>query len=164
MSFKIVDLSDQIYRELDEPEDINVASIAFWIRSNIYQLNILLNKEYQINSNSLEIEPDTFSGLEGSILKKLYSIHYYTRLYKKTLGSASLDSVVSVTDDGSTVVKINKNELAKNYAQLKNQEVDSLNKLIDLYKINSASPIQVAGDDVVSADLKLYNKSPRTRD
>jgi len=32
---KIVDIADEIYRELAEPSTISIPSIAFWIRSNV---------------------------------------------------------------------------------------------------------------------------------
>lgn len=154
MTNKIVDISDEIYRELGEPSDLSHASIAFWLRTNIGDLNILINKKFYIVENTLEVgveenSGDSFGNIEKSIFKMLFSIHYYERLFRNALGAASVDSVVSVTDDGSTVVKINKNELAKNYSQLRKQINEELLALTKNYNINEAKPIQVAGDDTI---------------
>jgi hypothetical protein len=153
MTNKIVDISDEIYRELGEPNDITLSSIAFWLRTNIGDLNIMINKKFYIDETTLEItseDTDPFGNIEKSIFKMIYSIHYYERLFRNALGSASLDTVLSVTDDGSTVVKINKNELAKTYAQLRNQISDELQELTKNYNLNEVKPLQVAGDDTIA--------------
>jgi hypothetical protein len=168
MTTKIVDIADELYRELGEPADLSIASIAFWLRTNIGDLNILINKKYYIDPNTLEVavteeSGDEFTNIEKSIFKMIYSIHYYERLFRNALGAASTDSVISVTDDGSTVVKINKNELAKNYAALRNQINDELTTLTKNYNLNEAKPLQVAGDDTIPSPYysQTYNV-PRT--
>ena len=164
MTNKIVDISDEIYRELGEPSDLSHASIAFWLRTNIGDLNILINKKFYIVENTLEVgveenSGDSFGNIEKSIFKMLFSIHYYERLFRNALGAASVDSVVSVTDDGSTVVKINKNELAKNYSQLRRQINEELLALTKNYNMNEAKPIQVTGDDIIPGNFKDHNNT-----
>jgi hypothetical protein len=164
MTNKIVDISDEIYRELGEPSDLSHASIAFWLRTNIGDLNILVNKKFYIVENTLEVgveenSGDSFGNIEKSIFKMLFSIHYYERLFRNALGAASVDSVVSVTDDGSTVVKINKNELAKNYSQLRRQINEELLALTKNYNMNEAKPIQVTGDDIIPGNFKDHNNT-----
>lgn len=165
MTTKIVDVSDEIYRELGEPSDISIASIAYWLRTNLANLNILINKKFYIDSD-LEISgtpTEPFSLIEKNIFKKMFIIFYYERLFRNSLGAASIDSVVSVTDDGSTVVKINKNEIAKNYAQLKTQSKDELDHLIKSYHLNEISPKQVAGDDTIPGNTEINNDHVYTR-
>jgi hypothetical protein len=168
MTTKVVDIADELYRELGEPSDLSIASIASWLRSNIGDLNILINKKFYINQSTLEVAAteesgDDFTNIEKSIFKMIYSIHYYERLFRNALGAASTDSVISVTDDGSTVVKINKNELAKNYASLRKQINDELTVLTKNYNLNEATPLQVAGDDTIPSPYysQTYN-TPRT--
>ena len=55
---KIVDIADEIFRELDQPKDVSVPQIAFWIRVNVGSLNNLINTEYAIDTTTLEISPD----------------------------------------------------------------------------------------------------------
>ena len=45
---KIVDIADEIYRELGEPSTISIPAIAFWIRSNVGELNNRLNTTFKI--------------------------------------------------------------------------------------------------------------------
>ena len=154
MTTKIVDVADEVYRELGEPADISIASVAYWLRTNIGKLNVLLNKPYLINETTLEIyssdeTKDPFGINEKTIFKKIYTVYYYERLVRNALGAASTDSVLSVTDDGSTVVKVNKNELAKTYSDLKKQVDAELKNLLDKYELNEVKPLQVAGDDTI---------------
>lgn len=168
MTTKIVDISDEIYRELGEPEDISIASIAFYLRTNIGSLNVLLNKSYTINTSTLEIQDtskDPFDLNEKTIFKKLYTIHYYDRQLRKTLVSVNLDSVISISDEGSSVTKVNKNELSKTFSNIKKQEMLELNQLLYAYNDNEITPLQVAGDDAIPAtstqgdqSTNIYNR------
>jgi hypothetical protein len=153
MTYKIVDLASELYDELGEPVDISIPSIAYWLRSNIGDLNIMINKKFYIDETTLEItseDTDLFGNVEKSIFKMIYSIHYYERLFRNALYAATQDSVISISDEGSSVTKINKNELAKNYAALRKQINDELNVLTKNYNLNEAKPLQVAGDDTIA--------------
>lgn len=145
---KIVDIADEIFRELDQPKDISIPQIAFWIRVNVGSLNNLIHTEYAIDTSTLEISPDP--GIqEKSILKRLYNIHYYNLKLRGSLGAVSLDTIVEVGSDGSYVKKVNRNETSKIYVSIKRQEQEELNKEIASYKTGKAKPIQVAGDDTI---------------
>ena len=77
MTTKIVDVADEVYRELGEPADISIASVAYWLRTNIGKLNVLLNKPYLINETTLEIyssdeTKDPFGINEKTIFKKIF--------------------------------------------------------------------------------------------
>jgi hypothetical protein len=153
MTYKIVDLATELYDELGEPVDVSIPSIAYWLRSNIGDLNIMINKKFYIDETTLEItseDTDPFGNVEKSIFKMIYSIHYYERLFRNALYAATQDSVISISDEGSSVTKINKNELAKNYASLRKQINDELNVLTKNYNLNEAKPLQVAGDDTIA--------------
>jgi len=154
MTTKIVDVADEVYRELGEPSDISIASVAYWLRTNIGKLNVLLNKPYLINETTLEIyssdEPkDPFGINEKTIFKKIYTVYYYERLFRNALGAASTDSVIDISQNGFSARKINKNELAKTYSELKKQADAELKILTDKYEINVIAPLQVAGDDTI---------------
>ena len=168
MTTKIVDISDELFNELGEPDDISIASVAFWLRTNVGSLNVLLNKDYSINGSTLEIESinNSFTISEKSIFKKLYIIHYYDRQLRKTLNSISLDSVVSISDEGSSVTKVNKNELSKTFSSIKKQEMLELKELLNKYELNEVAPLQVAGDDTIPGlstegdqSVNIYNRA-----
>lgn len=155
---KVVDIADQIYRELAEPDDISIASVAYWLRSNIGSLNNYINQDFYVDSSTLEIDrvDDSdgatvleISDIEVSIFKKMYSVYYYNKKVLSTLGAASTDAVIELESDGSRITKINKNEQSKTYAQLKKQEYEELVYLINLYKNAKCQPNQVAGNDTV---------------
>lgn len=104
MTTKIVDIADEIYRELGEPDDVSIPSIAFWLRTNLGKLNILLNKAYSINTINLEVEaisPETFTILEKAIFKKMYTISYYDRQIIKLIGKSNTLTLIS-TDTSSS--------------------------------------------------------------
>lgn len=146
---KIVDIADEIFRELHQPTEVSIPQIAFWIRVNVGTLNNSINTCYTIDTNTLEINPDP--GIEEkSILKRLYVIHYYDLRVRAALGAASTDPVVEVTSDGASVRKLNRNQTSQLFLTLKKQEADDLNRLVASYKLSKSTPIQVAGDDTVA--------------
>jgi hypothetical protein len=98
MTNKIVDIADEIYRELGEPSDVSIPSIAFWLRTNLGKLNILINKRYTINTLDLEVDaisPETFTITEKSIFKKTYNIHYYDRQIIKLIGKSNTLNLIN---------------------------------------------------------------------
>ena len=164
MTTKIVDIADEIYRELGEPSDLSLASIAFWLRTNIGDLNILINKKYYIIESTLEIgilegSGDVFGDLEKSIFKMIYSVHYYERLFRNALGAASTDSTIEIDQNGFRAKRVNKNELAKTYSDLRKQIVSELDILTRNYNLNESQPLQVAGDDTIEAPGRSYSYS-----
>lgn len=165
MTTKIVDIADELFRELGEPDDITIPSVAFWLRTNIGAVNVLLNKTYTIDPSNLEITSDIFGINEKAIFKKLYFIHYYDRQLRKALINVSLDSVVSISDEGSSVTKVNKNEISRTVASIKRQEMDELREMLNKYELNEVTPLQVAGDDTIPGlnegqeSANIYNRS-----
>ena len=154
MTTKIVDVADEVYRELGEPADISIASVAYWLRTNIGKLNVLLNKPYLISETTLEIyssdeTKDPFGINEKDIFKKIYTVYYYERLFRNALGAASTDSVIEIDQNGFRAKKVNKNELAKTYSDLKKQSDEALKMLLDKYELNEVTPLQVVGDDTI---------------
>ena len=169
---KVVDIADEIFRELSEPSTLSIPAIAYWVRSNVGELNNYLNTSFRVSHSTFEIEesvdvtgrqPVSFNSAvdnstlelqfeEKAVLKKMYNVHYYDQQLRSTLGAASNDPVVEVVSDGSKVRKINKNELSKTYASLKRQEYDELSDMITAYKLRLSAPVQVAGGVDVGAE------------
>ena len=160
---KIVSIADETYRELASPSDLSIAAISFWLRTNLGQLNNLINTSYALDVNTQELETG-LSIEEAVIFKKLYFVHYYDIKIRATLGAASSDSVVEVSSDGARVRKINKNEISKTWMSARNLERDDLTRLVTAYKLTESSPRQVAGDDTITEGNNtraqdLYNRS-----
>ena len=158
--FKVVDIADQIHRELGSPTDLGISVIAFWVRTNIGGLNNMINQNFKINGNYEvdRVDPDNdiltvdIDINAISVLKKMYMVHYYDSKVRSTLSAAATDSVVELASDGSRIRKINKNEQGKTYAALKKQEYQELNA----YKAGEAVPLQVAGNDTIEGDYNPY--------
>ena len=145
---KVVDIADELYRELSYPTDVSIPVIGFWLRTNLGTLNNLVDATYILNNVNLEITPD-MALEEKAIFKKMYIIHYFDIQVRSVLGAAAVDSVIEVSADGATVRKINRNELSKTYLSLRKEHVIELETLITSYKRNKFNPIQVVGDDTV---------------
>lgn len=154
MRMKITDISHEIFTELGSPTSLSIPAIAFWLRTNIGTLNNLINTTFILNATH-EIEQTIDSVTteigreETSILKKLHLIHFYDTLVRDSIGAASWNSVIEVTDMNARVRKINRSEIGKTLAQVKKEENAQLGKLVIAYKSGSATPLQVAGDDTV---------------
>jgi hypothetical protein len=164
MTTKIVDVADEVYRELGEPADISIASVAYWLRTNIGKLNVLLDKPFLISDTTLEIyssdeTKDPFGINEKTIFKKIYTVYYYERLFRNALGAASTDSTIEIDQNGFRAKRVNKNELAKTYSDLKKQSDEALKMLLDKYELNAVTPLQVAGDDTIEAPGRSYSYS-----
>tara|TARA_B100000427_G_scaffold295838_1_gene275180 strand:- start:1294 stop:1917 length:624 start_codon:yes stop_codon:yes gene_type:complete len=76
---KIVDIADELYRELGEPSSISIPAISFWIRSNVGELNNRINTTFKISEYgedayefsgsfvSPEYEPQAFNEGSGAL-------------------------------------------------------------------------------------------------
>ena len=168
---KVVDIADEIFRELGSPTTLSIPPIAFWVRTNLGGLNSKLNTVYVINSTSMEIEQTTtdIAGVkttteigdnEKYILKKMYLIHFYDVQIRNTLGAASTDAIIEIEADGTRVKKVNKTEQGRWYQNAKRTELEELKNIIHLYRNNSCKPLQVAGDDSIHGTSHLTTFRP----
>lgn len=76
---KIVDIADELYRELGQPSTISIPAISFWIRSNVGELNNRINTTFKIvdygseayefsgSFISPENEPQVFNEATGAL-------------------------------------------------------------------------------------------------
>ena len=148
---KVVDIADEIFRELGEPTSLSIPAISFWLRTNVGQLNNYIHTEYSASP------PVEIGDNEKTILKKMYFIHYYDQRLRTHMTTMDTDTILSVRDGDSSVTKVNRNEIAKSIAAVKAQEYSELLKMIQAYVSNKAGPYQVAGDDTANADSTKYN-------
>ena len=52
---KVVDIADEIFRELSEPSTLSIPAIAYWVRSNVGELNNYLNTSFRVSHETFEI-------------------------------------------------------------------------------------------------------------
>lgn len=159
MSVKVIDLSQELYEELSSPTDISMASISFWIRSNLGRLNNLLGTSFDINETNLEITPDMNINI-SSIFKGLYHIYNIERLARGSFGASS---VVEIQSDGGIARLSSSTEKGKAYLQLRNQMKDALDDEISNYLNAGTEPLAVHGSDSLNTVYNLcydvYNRS-----
>jgi len=149
---KVVDIANEIYIDAGSPTSTSIPAIAFWIRGKVGELNNLIFEDF-------DIDDDTFEILDGdgneipieavSIIKKMYKVYDFEVQIRSNMNSISTDSIIEVTDQGSSVRKINRNEVSKTFASLKSTEQQALKDLITAYRMRGASPTQVVGDDTI---------------
>lgn len=162
----VLDLADELYRELETPSDLSIPSVVFWLQSNIGELNNLIGTSYLLSS---DYQIKTSDGTEIDILaaaiyKQMYRVRRAKTLVLRNLGAASTETVLSVDSDGAAVRKINKTTLGSEYRQLAKDEQEVLTGLCNLYKKSKALPIQIAGDDTVEAySTTIYSDEIRIR-
>ena len=160
---KTVDIADEIYRELGSPSSTSISAIAFWVRSNIGALNNYLNEAFVINGSYEIVGADSAEiNIQAvAILKKMYSIHDYDLKIRANIVSISTSDIISISDKGRSVTKVNKNEVTKALTSLKNEESKTMTALAIAYKNRDSTPIQVVGDDTVAGSFRsreYYNR------
>jgi hypothetical protein len=157
---KIVDIASEIYlNDIDQDTETSVAAIAQNLRSSIGILNNLLNKNYYVDSSTLEIlnsDDGAEIGIdESSIFKKMFLINYYERLVKKFLGANGADTIRSLNQDGIIVTMTDKNQIAQTYRNIKKDSQEELKGLVNRYRHNRSTPKQVVGDDALPKNPPL---------
>lgn len=146
----ITNISDELFRELNQPSELSIAAIAFWLQTNIGLLNTELGTSYTLSDAKEIVDGTTEIDINtAAIYKKLYLIHYYDRKIQENLGASSVSSLLEVGSDGATVRKVNKNEIAKTYVSMRKQAREELDTLINARNFGLISPVQVAGNDNV---------------
>ena len=160
---KTVDIADEIYRELGSPSSTSISAIAFWLRSNIGALNNYLNEAFVISDSYEIVGADSVEiNIQAvAILKKMYSIHDYDLKIRANIISISTSDIISISDKGRSVTKVNKNEVTKALTSLKSEESRTMTALAIAYKNRDSTPIQVAGDDTVAGSFRsreYYNR------
>ena len=104
---KIVDIADELYRELGEPSSISIPAISFWIRSNVGELNNRINTTFKIVDYGAEAyefsgsfiapqnEPQAFNEGTGALGLSISG----------NQGSSSSPAIVSIQAEEAAVLK-----------------------------------------------------------
>ena len=165
---KVVDIAEEIYAELGQPSDLSIPAVTYWVRANVGTLNNRISTSFFVDETTLEIKQyekndsttKEITSEESSIFKKMYMLHFYDGKLRSNLTTLGTDTVLSVSDDGSSVTKVNRNEINRVIYQIRKQESLELDNLIAAYKSSKASPVQVAGNDTNEPKFALtsYNR------
>jgi hypothetical protein len=133
---KVIDIADEIYRELDQPNIVSIPMIVFWCGANVGKLNLLLHEEIEFVDN--EFSPE-LSVEQAAVLKILYIISYYSKQMASHLGAGAYDWS-ELTEGDTRIRRVSKNEIAKNYSQLRSSYSAELDELVYRYKNNQVIP------------------------
>ena len=137
MTHPLTGVAYEIYTELDSPEDPTTSQIFWWLGYNAGKLNEYISTFYEFDGS--EYEPMLQTD-EKSIIKALYFAKYYTDQGRKSLISATANSVISLKDDQSSVRFVNPKEIARAYRDLSKDKEDEAYLLSNLYKHNGSGP------------------------
>ena len=158
---KTIEISTELYTEINEPSDLSPAFITLWLTENIGRLNVLLNSSYTIDTATSEITPELGEN-EKVIFKQLFIVYYVGKKLNSVLSTANTDSVIHLEENGAVITRLNKNELAKTYIMLQKEEQQKLKELIFAYRSNNAEPLAVHGKDTDTNDYLLSTAVDRS--
>jgi hypothetical protein len=145
---RVVDIANEIYIDSGSPTSTSIPAIAYWIRGKVGEINNLLFEDFSINAAMEIVDGDGEISIEAvSIIKKLYKIYDYEVSVRTNMNALAADSIIEVVDQGSSVRKVNRNEVSKTFVSLRNAEEESLNRLVTAYRSRTTAPTQVVGDD-----------------
>lgn len=151
---KVVDIAQEIYFDLGEPADLSIAAISYWVRANVGTLNNFLSENFGINENYEIVDLDNNNAEinidAAAILKKMYMVHRYAVIIRSKLTAIDSSDIVSVSDQDTSVKRIDKTQVVRAVTAEKKQEDEELRNLINAYKTKKNAPGQVVGDDIVA--------------
>lgn len=170
---KIVDVADEIWRELGSPPETSIGPIAYWLRTNIGKLNTTTFKQYFEDPTTLEIMcPDPNDSThtkfeeigedEKTIFKLIYILHYYDMQIRKNMLSFNVNKAIEITSDGHTVRLVSPTEVGKSLYMFRKGLADDLQKWITYYRMSRSTPRQVTGDDTVEGPMEVVPIYRRT--
>jgi hypothetical protein len=154
---RVTDIATEIWMELDSPTSISIASIAYWLRGNVGQLNSAINISYYINETSKEIEvlnsDDSVSEISieaAAVLKAMYLLKNIDSHIRTNIASYTISPIIEATSDGNTVRQASPTEIGKNLYSIRKQYSDNLQSLIYAFQRSQSAPRQVTGDDYLT--------------
>jgi hypothetical protein len=157
------DFIKSVYQEMGEDAGYSYEYIAYWFvgNHNLGRLNNLIGTSYSGSyvtgmygeMKTYSISPEMGRD-ESAIYKKIFEFDFYTKQARNTLkGVAGSDGNdwVSLREGDSSITRINRNEIAKNFKGLADSAKDELNKMAQSYLKFNLIPQQVVGDDYMPA-------------
>ena len=145
-------IATEIYTNLGSPSDTTEASVQYWLRTSVGELNSRIFTNYLLVGGTttgevLDSSNNQISGDAVSIYKKMYEVYRWNAVIRNKMAALDSDSLLEVTDNGSAVRYVNKNEVIKSLKDLKSQDTLDLEKLIQGYNSHLSPPTAIHGDD-----------------
>lgn len=158
-----------VYLDINNPVDYPLSRISGWFldNSNIGKINNLIGLNisgvvYNTTTGSFyALEPE-LSSEEMSIYKKLFECDFYKRQSFEVARSISMiGDWISIKDGDSSITRVNKNEVSKNFRSIYKDSYEELQFLIKMYLKKTSSAEQIAGDDTIGSSYYYTNDKPR---
>jgi hypothetical protein len=162
------DFIRSVHEEIGEDAGYSYEYLAYWFAGNynLGRLNTLIDTCYSGSyitgqygeMTEYKITPEMGSE-ETAIYQKIFELDFYNKQARNTLkgvaGYGGANDWISLREGDSSITRINRNEVAKNYKSLANDTKEELNKMVQSYLKFRATPQQVVGDDTVQASYYL---------
>lgn len=172
-SYTLTYFINNIYNELGEPADYSSQKISAWIldNANLGKLNNLIGTCFSGVSYTNDFGNVTGYGIEPAIrndqlaiYKMLFNYEYFKNEARNMAKSSATkgNDWTELREGDSSIKKINKNEIAKNFRTLSRDAKDDLDKAVKLYLKYNAIPDQIVGDDTVGVYSYITQEYQRT--
>lgn len=147
-----------VYNDLDSPTNYPLSRLSGWFldNANVGKLNNLIGTYISgvcvlDNSGTVVgygLNPDP-SNDQLAIYKMLFDYEYFKSEARQVAKSAATigSDWTNLSEGDSSITKINKNEISKNFRSLARDAKEDLDKAVKMYLKYNAVPDQVVGDD-----------------
>jgi hypothetical protein len=172
-SYTLTYFINNIYNELGEPSDYSPEKIGAWVldNANLGKLNNLIGTCFSGVSYTNDCGNVTGYGIEPgirndqlAIYKMLFDYEYFKNEARNMAkSSATIGSDWTKLQEGdSSITKINRNEISKNFRTLSKDAKEDLDKAVKMYLKYNAIPDQIAGDDTEGVSYYIIQEYQRT--
>jgi hypothetical protein len=162
-----------VYNDLGEPEDYTIAKISAWFldNANVGKLNNLIGT--QISGVAYKDDHGVVTGYDLvpnptndqlAIYKMIFDCEYFKNQSKNLARSAFTfgNDWTNLQEGDSSITKINKNEISKNFRIMAKDCQIELAKTVKMYLKYGAVPEQVVGDDTEGVYHYIIQEYQRT--
>lgn len=172
-SYTLTYFINNIYNELGEPSNYPPQKISSWVldNSNLGKLNNLIGTYFSGVSHTNDCGNVTGYGIDPAInndqlaiYKMLFDYEFFRGESRNVArSSATIGSDWTDLKEGdSTIKKINKNEISKNFRSLSRDAKEDLDKAVKMYLKYNSIPDQIVGDDTEGVSLHVIQPHQRT--
>jgi hypothetical protein len=172
-SYTLTYFINNIYNELGEPSDYSPQKISAWVldNANLGKLNNLIGTYFSGVSYTNDCGNITGYGIEPAVrndqlavYKMLFDYEYFKGEARNIAKSSTTmgSDWTNLREGDSSITKINKNEISKNFRALSRDAKEDLDKAVKMYLKYNAIPDQVAGDDTEGVSYYIAQDYQRT--
>lgn len=172
-SYTLTYFINNIYNELGEPADYSSQKISAWVldNANLGKLNNLIGTCFSGVTYTNDCGNITGYGIEPAIrndqlavYKMLFDYEYFKGEARNMAKSSATmgNDWTELREGDSSIKKINKNEISKNFRTLSRDAKEDLDKAVKLYLKYNAIPDQIAGDDTEGISFYIAQDYQRT--